>query len=77
MRYLGWVATAVIVGSSGFGSVAAQGQDARWLGTKVVTKYESPLRVGGQVVDDGAEFRVYNVERADSRRLYGTQPHRA
>jgi tetratricopeptide (TPR) repeat protein len=44
--------------------------DAPRVGTRVVTKYQTPLRAGQQVVDDGSTFRVYTVERADGGWLW-------
>jgi tetratricopeptide (TPR) repeat protein len=49
---------------------AARGQDASWLGQRVVTKQPTPLRVGNQVVDDGSNFRVYTVERSEGGWLW-------
>ncbi len=34
-----------------------------WIGRKVVTKWQTPLRVGTQIADDNTEFRVYTVDR--------------
>ncbi len=43
----------------------AHAQDASpWVGQKVVTKYQTPLRVGNQVADEDFVFRIYTVERA-------------
>ena len=70
MRYRAGVVAALIVGSLGIGSGVARGQDAAWVGRKIVTKYPTPLRVGGQVVDDGAVFHVYNVEQVSADWLW-------
>jgi tetratricopeptide (TPR) repeat protein len=40
-----------------------------WIGMKVVTKYQTPLRVGGQVVDEDKAFRVYTVEEVNGGSL--------
>lgn len=48
----------------------APGQDiSPWVGQKVVTKYNVPLRVGNQVVYDDHLFRVYQVERINGEWL--------
>src|SRR4051812_47846923 len=44
--------------------------DSPRVGTRVVTKSTTPLRVGQRVVDDGSTFRVYTVERADGGWLW-------
>jgi tetratricopeptide (TPR) repeat protein len=44
----------------------ADAQDVSpWVGQRVVTKQKTPLRVGGQVVDEQKDFRVYKVERVN------------
>ncbi len=68
MRYYGWVVAMLIVVRLGAG--IARGQNSEWVGTNVVTKYPVPLRVGGQVVDDGAAFRIYEVEEVNGDRLW-------
>jgi tetratricopeptide (TPR) repeat protein len=40
------------------------------VGARVVTKNAVPLRVGGELADDGTAFRVYSVGRVDSCRLW-------
>jgi tetratricopeptide (TPR) repeat protein len=40
-------------------------QDTPWVGKRVVTKYKTPLRDGGRVIDEDSEFRVYTVGRVE------------
>ncbi len=48
---------------------AAQGRDTATVGVRVVAKDETPLRVGVQIVDDGATFRVYRVMQVTGDQL--------
>src|SRR5262245_60948064 len=45
------------------------GQEASWVGKKVLTKYHQPLQDGDRVVDDGSSYLVYTVAREDGPRL--------
>jgi tetratricopeptide (TPR) repeat protein len=70
MGYPRWLVAAVSVASIAIDSELAHGQSAVPVGTKVVTKYQTPLRVGERVVDDGAVFRVYTVDRVNDDWLW-------
>jgi tetratricopeptide (TPR) repeat protein len=70
MRYAAWVVVPVIAGSLAIGSALAHAQGPVPVGTKVVTKYETPLRIGERVVDDGAVFRIYTVRHVSAEWLW-------
>ena len=70
MRFRLWVVAVLIAGFSGLGTGVAQEPHVPVVGTNVVTKYQVPLRVGRQVVDDGAMFRVYKVEQVNGDWLW-------
>lgn len=68
----GWTIVALLAGSLSFGTRAAHGQDAAPIGTKVVIKSDARLRVGRQVVDTNAVFRVYKVKQVNGNWLWLT-----
>ena len=70
MRFRLWVVAVLIAGFSGLGTGVALEPHVPVVGTNVVTKYQVPLRVGRQVVDDGAMFRVYKVEQVNGDWLW-------
>jgi hypothetical protein len=64
-----WTVLVLLLATAG----GLRGQDdSPRVGQRVVTKYQTPLRAGPRVVDDGSTFRVYTVERADGGWLWLT-----
>ena len=39
------------------------------IGQRVVTKYQTPLKLGGQVVNDDRTLRIYTVEEINGKLL--------
>jgi tetratricopeptide (TPR) repeat protein len=66
MRYRGWLVVVLFIGSVAIAAGADRGDDALPVGTKVVTKYQAPLRVAEKVVDDGSVFRIYTVGQVNA-----------
>jgi hypothetical protein len=55
------------------GGSVSLGQAPNWVGTKVVTKYQAPIHVAGQVVDKDnliEILHIFEVERVDGDRLW-------
>jgi tetratricopeptide (TPR) repeat protein len=64
------LALALALGAAFRAPGADEKDDSRWVGTKVVTKYATPLMAGSRVVDPGLAHRVYNVEKASGGWLW-------
>ena len=68
--YLRALPVVLILAISSVNSPAHAQKISPWIGKKVVTKYQTPLKVGGQVVDKGDAFRVYTVEQVNDGWLW-------
>jgi tetratricopeptide (TPR) repeat protein len=53
-------------------SMAYAQDPSGWVGKKVVTKVQTPLRIGNRIVHDGGVFRVYTVESVNGAFLWVT-----
>jgi tetratricopeptide (TPR) repeat protein len=66
-RFVGIVVAVVTLN---LGAPALGQANGGWLGTKVVTKSQTPLKVGDRVVDDDTMHRVYTVEHVSGPWLW-------
>src|ERR1700722_19857533 len=48
-----------------FASMSAAQELSPWVGRKVVTKSNTPLKAGNRTIDEGRVFRVYKVEQVE------------
>jgi tetratricopeptide (TPR) repeat protein len=51
-------------------AAAAVQQPFTWVGQKVVTKYQYPVKVGNQIIEDGSRHEIFTVTRTEGDWLW-------